>query len=124
MVGDRAEGVRSLHARRGSLQERGQTDGVKDEMVRLGTEYGLCSAHTSFVAIEKRDTPVTGETQLRRVPIGLPSGWGGVDLATVTMASAPLVAVGFGAVLLGSALRRPGGAGPCDVRASGLLSAR
>jgi hypothetical protein len=79
MIRDLEEGSSPLHDRHGSLQERGQTDSVKAEMVRLGTEYGLCSAHTSFVAVEMRETPVAGETHLRRVPIALTSGWGGVD---------------------------------------------
>jgi hypothetical protein len=41
--------------------------------------YGLCSRETSFVAVEKRDKPVDGELQLRRVPVGLTRGWGGTD---------------------------------------------
>ncbi|HWW91840.1 MAG TPA: VIT domain-containing protein [Vicinamibacteria bacterium] len=104
MIRDLEEGSSPLHDRHGSLQERGQTDGVKAEMVRLGTEYELCSAHTSFVAIEKRETPVVGETQLRRVPIALTSGWGGVDRVSMRPRSAQSTGAEEGAtVYFGSA---------------------
>jgi Ca-activated chloride channel family protein len=79
MIRDLEEGSSPLHDRRGSLQDRGRPDRVKEEIVRLGTEYGLCSAHTSFVAVEKRETPTPGAAELRRVPIALTSGWGGVS---------------------------------------------
>jgi hypothetical protein len=139
MIRDLEEGSSPLHDRHGSLQERGQTDGVKAEMVRLGTEYELCSAHTSFVAIENRDTPVAGETQLRRVPIALTSGWGGVDdgmsitaSSRRVMGSASITGAEEGATVhFGSAPRmsgraRPGTAllsrAPAPTRKSGLLS--
>jgi hypothetical protein len=125
MIRDLEEGSSPLHDRRGSLQERGQTDGVKNEIVRLGTEYGLCSAHTSFVAIEKRETAVAGETQLRRVPIALTSGWGGVDRATVTMGSARIIGWGGdGSVVLSGLPRRRPEARPADDGASLMLSAQ
>jgi hypothetical protein len=41
----------------------------------------LLSRETSYVAIERRETPVVGDVQLRRVPIALTSGWGGLDAA-------------------------------------------
>jgi hypothetical protein len=50
---------------------------VKAEIIRLGTTYGLMSRHTSFVAIEKRGTPVEGEIQLRKVPVAISTGWHG-----------------------------------------------
>jgi hypothetical protein len=82
MIRDLEEGSSPLHDRRGSLQDRGRPDRVKDEIVRLGTEYGLCSAHTSFVAVEKREAAAPGQAQLRRVPIALTSGWGGLSDTT------------------------------------------
>jgi Ca-activated chloride channel family protein len=78
MIRDLEEGASPLHDRRGSLQERGGKDRVKAEIVRLGVSYGLCSRETSFVAVEKRETPVAGGAQLRRVPVALTSGWGGL----------------------------------------------
>jgi len=45
----------------------------------LSIRYGLISRETSYVAIERRETPVLGDVQLRRVPIALTSGWGGLD---------------------------------------------
>jgi Ca-activated chloride channel family protein len=64
---------------RGSRQRRGQPDRLTAEIVRLGTTYQLCSSHTSFVAIERRETPVEGDLQLRKVPVLLTHGWGGEE---------------------------------------------
>ncbi|HXB55145.1 MAG TPA: VIT domain-containing protein [Vicinamibacteria bacterium] len=137
MIRDLEEGSSPLHDRHGSLQERGQTNGVKTEMVRLGTEYELCSAHTSFVAIEKRDTPVAGEAQLRRIPIALTSGWGGVDRASIMRGSAMIgsasitgaeegATVYFGSAPRMNARARPGtvllSRAPAPTRKSGFLS--
>jgi hypothetical protein len=52
------------------------------------------SRETSFVAIERRETPVLGDVKLRRIPIALTSGWGGLDRlppAIVAAMSAPSV---------------------------------
>jgi len=59
---------------------------VKAEIVRLGTTYGLMSRHTSFVAIEKRETPVEGEVQLRKVPVAISTGWHGIESASYDQA--------------------------------------
>ena len=37
------------------------------------------SRETSFVALERRETPVLGGVTLRRVPIAVTTGWGGSD---------------------------------------------
>jgi len=66
----------------------GLEDGVKAEIVRLGTTYSLMSRHTSFVAIEKRETPVEGEVQLRKVPVAISTGWHG------TLAAPQLAMIG------------------------------
>jgi Ca-activated chloride channel family protein len=63
----------------GSRQRERQRSGVRDEIVALSVRYGLISRETSFVAIERRDTPVIGDVQLRRVPVALTSGWGGLE---------------------------------------------
>ena len=52
--------------------------------------YGLMSRETSFVAIERRETPVLGDMQLRRMPIALTTGWGGLD--RIGRLGAPMVA--------------------------------
>ena len=54
-------------------------NGVTREIVALSTRYGLISRETSFVAIERRETPVEEDIQLRKVPIALAAGWGGLD---------------------------------------------
>jgi hypothetical protein len=38
----------------------------------------VLSRETSYVAIERRDTPVAGDVQLRRIPIAVTTGWGGL----------------------------------------------
>jgi Ca-activated chloride channel family protein len=80
MIRDLEEARSALHDRRGSLQDRGQgSDRVKQEIVRLGVEYGLVSRETSFVAVEERATPVQDPAVLRKVPIALTRGWGGMQ---------------------------------------------
>jgi len=65
---------------RGSRQRRGRTNtGAAAEIAALGVKYQLSSRETSFVAIEHRDTPVKDRAELRRVPVALTSGWGGVQ---------------------------------------------
>jgi Ca-activated chloride channel family protein len=75
MIRDLEERSSGFHDRRGSLQERNR---VGKEIVQIGVAYGLCSRGTSFVAVEKRAKPVEGELQLRRVPVMLTQGWGGM----------------------------------------------
>ena len=63
---------------RGSRQTARKANAVVQEIVELATRYGLMSRETSYVAIERRETPVQGEIQLRRIPIALTAGWGGL----------------------------------------------
>jgi hypothetical protein len=79
MLRDLEEGASAMHDRKGSLQSRIGTDRVKAEAVRLGVTYGLCSRWTSFVAVEQRQTPVAGSAELRKIPVALTRGWGGLD---------------------------------------------
>jgi len=100
-IRDLEEGMSPLHDRRGSLQERTTKDHVKEEIVRLGVTYQLVSRATSFIAVEKRDTPVQGEMQLRRVPIALTRDWGEL-------------ALGASMVFFGSPRLSPSGAVPAS----------
>lgn len=61
---------------RGSRQSDRKAGAARQEIISLAIRYCLISRETSFVAIERREAPVTGEIQLRRVPIALTSGWG------------------------------------------------
>jgi hypothetical protein len=63
-------------AARGSRQVRRKTTDATQEIIALAIKYGLISRETSYVAIERRETPVAGDVQLRRVPIALTTGWG------------------------------------------------
>jgi Ca-activated chloride channel family protein len=75
---------------RGSRQRRSRTgSGATAEIVALGVKYQLCSRETSFVAIEHRETPTEERAELRRVPIALTSGWGGVRERAAHFAMAP-----------------------------------
>jgi Ca-activated chloride channel homolog len=68
---------------RGSRQcrARGKAVDASAEIVALGVKYQLCSRETSFVAIEHREAPTAERAELRRVPVALTSGWGGIGAA-------------------------------------------
>jgi Ca-activated chloride channel family protein len=66
---------------RGSRQAHRKDDAVRREIIALSTRYSVISRETSFVAVERRETPVEGGVQLRKVPIALAVGWGGLDVA-------------------------------------------
>jgi hypothetical protein len=97
---------------RGSRQRERKTDLASSEIVRLATEYGLSSRETSWVVIERREVPLTGEVALRKVPVAVTSGWRGRDqLAdaaslTASMSSARLLGAGFGALPASSPRRQ------------------
>jgi Ca-activated chloride channel homolog len=64
---------------RGSQQRERKSNAARSEMIALSTRYCLISRETSFVAVERRDSAVTGEVMLRRVPVALTSGWGALQ---------------------------------------------
>jgi hypothetical protein len=68
------------------------------EIVDLAMRYNLVSRETSLVAIEKRDTPVVGDLQLRRVPVALTAGWDETSRRVV----APSIRLGSAAARLAS----------------------
>lgn len=61
---------------RGSRQRERKGSAATREIIALSVKYGLMSRETSFVAVERRETPVNGDVQLRKVPIALTTGWG------------------------------------------------
>ncbi len=64
---------------RGSQQRRARVNSkAAGEIAALGVKYQLASRETSFVAVEHRDTSLEGRAELRRVPVALASGWGGL----------------------------------------------
>jgi len=78
---------------RGSLQRRSRATGkAAAEIAALGVQYQLASRETSFVAVEHRDTPLEGRAELRRVPVALTSGWGGLRETGTHYLCAPLMA--------------------------------
>ena len=106
LIRDLEEGASPLHTRRGSLRRRTTRNEVQEEVVRLGLAYQLVSRETSFVAVEERENPETGEMTLVKVPIALTRGWGGREVSSgvmYSMASAPAPSrksSGFGASLI------------------------
>ncbi|HEU4936431.1 MAG TPA: VWA domain-containing protein, partial [Vicinamibacterales bacterium] len=80
-------------AARGSRQNERKGSTVSKEIIELSIRYGLISRETSFVAVERRETPVTGDMQLRRVPIALTDGWGAIDRRTGSIAHGSLGAL-------------------------------
>ncbi len=90
------EGGEWLNAR-GSRQTDRKQAGVRDEIIALSVRYALMSRETSFLAIERRDAPVQGDVQLRRVPVALTTGWGALEehsrvLFAASPQSAPMYA--------------------------------
>lgn len=61
---------------RGSRQKGRKDSSARREIIALSVKYGVMSRETSFVAVERRETPVQEEVQLRKVPIALTTGWG------------------------------------------------
>lgn len=59
---------------RGSRQLGRKHAAVRQQIIDLAVRYGLSSRETSFVAVERRPTPIIGDVQLRRVPVMLAHG--------------------------------------------------
>jgi hypothetical protein len=58
----------------------------RDMLIALSKQFGLLSSLTTFVAVEHR-SPMerdSGQPELRRVPVKLAAGWGGVDAAAAS----------------------------------------
>ena len=95
---------------RGSLQRRSRaTRKAAADIAALGVQYHLASRETSFVAVEHRDTPLEGRAELRRVPVALTSGWGGLRETGTHYLCAPQMALDRLPVSLAS-LDAPGSA--------------
>lgn len=63
----------------GSAQVDRRQGSAHDQLVRLGTRFGLMSSATSFVAIEERadGEKAIDRAELRRIPVSLTQGFGG-----------------------------------------------
>jgi Ca-activated chloride channel family protein len=114
MIQDLEEGRSELHPRRGSQQARAlglKDEKVKAEIVSLGTTWSLVSRHTSFVAVEVRETPTQGEARLRKVPVAITRGWHGLGHAGHILGVTPRQAA-FAGAMPPASLRRamPGAA--------------
>jgi Ca-activated chloride channel homolog len=65
----------------GSQQIQRKGEKAKQEIIALSKKYGIISSETSFVAVESRPgtEKTTGEVVLRKVPVMLTNGWGGME---------------------------------------------
>jgi Ca-activated chloride channel family protein len=66
--------------RRTSVSDRRESR-ARAELVRLSKEFGLLCSLTTFIAVEHRSIEERneGRPEVRRVPVLLAQGWGGVD---------------------------------------------
>jgi Ca-activated chloride channel family protein len=71
-----------------------EDDGEKEKATAVSLRYGLSSPWTSFVAIEKRTDATPRKIELRRVPVALTRGWGGLSKGMVARTSASKLTLG------------------------------
>ena len=77
--------IATLWARRKiqDIEESGAAEksAARSELLKLSQAFGLLCSETAFVAVEHRSAEERNEGRpaLRRIPIGLARGWGGVD---------------------------------------------
>ena len=66
---------------------------MKEEIIQLSREFAILSRETSFVAVEKRvgEEKTTGEAVLRKIPVMLTKGWGGVQMDLSSGIAAPTI---------------------------------
>ena len=82
---------------RGSQQRERRQDRAVGEIIDLAMEFGLASRETSWVAVQKREVPLTEQATLRRVPIAITSGWGALDRGSASELRMMSAALGFDA---------------------------
>jgi Ca-activated chloride channel family protein len=54
---------------------------LKAQILSLSRRYGLLSSLTSFLVVAERPAEEAGEMALRRIPVALTQGWGGLEAA-------------------------------------------
>jgi Ca-activated chloride channel family protein len=111
------EGSEWLSAR-GSQQRDRKVSSARNEIVALSLRYGVLSRETSFVAVERRDTPVLEGVKLRKVPIALTTGWGGLPRPAIPTALRLRVDAYETAAPPGRPPIRPGSAAPGSARST------
>ena len=67
---------------RGSSQHQRKQGLANQLVIELSKKYGIISRSTSFVAVEERcaEKKTTSQAILRKVPVLLTNGWGGIDI--------------------------------------------
>ena len=88
-IRDLEEAVGEAHQEgRGSRQRDRRDERARKEILRLATAYALASSETSFVAVEVREGQEhLPAAELRRVPVALTHGWGGIEMADGALGS-------------------------------------
>ena len=67
---------------RGSSQHQRKQGLANQLVIELSKKYGIISRSTSFVAVEERcaEKKTTSQAILRKFPVLLTNGWGGIDI--------------------------------------------
>jgi hypothetical protein len=76
------EAIRELEDQCYSSRSPGAGDLIplKERILSLSKKYGILSSLTSFLVVADKPEAVAGEIAMRRVPVALTRGWGGLDL--------------------------------------------
>ena len=127
-IRDLEEGTSALHDKPGGSARQGRRDErVKHEIVRIALAWHLASRETSFVAVERREAAGDRPAAvLRRVPVALAKGWGGIvaraALQPLAAAAVSMTGLDFstGVFNVRASLPRVGAAGGWRARVQGL----
>lgn len=114
----------------GSRQTDRKEQKLKDELVALSKQYGIVSRETSYIAVEKREDKdkTAGEVILRKIPVMLTRGWGGIDSCYADNISQKYYADGCHSIQFSTTTRlynaRPRPAGDTDSDVPAFLKMR
>jgi Ca-activated chloride channel family protein len=105
--------------RRTSVSDRRESR-ARAELVRLSKEFGLLCSLTTFIAVEHRSIEERNEErpEVRRVPVLLAQGWGGVD--TVPGTGLARMMAGGAAFAAAAPCMSPPAPAPAQARARGF----
>ena len=104
------------HLNQNRYRKRKERSREEETVIRLSKEFNLLSSLTAFVAVEHRSAELRndGAPALRRIPVALARGWGGVAFASRRRRAGP--AAGF-------AMLRAKASAATDSEIDGLLGA-
>lgn len=91
-------------AQAGSRQTARRQKTTEKQILDIALKYQLASSKTSFIAVETRKggDPIE-PVALRRVPVALTSGWGGISAISIPVGIAGVAGIGGGTVVVNMA---------------------